>query len=359
MTNLALIGYGYWGKNLFRCFSQTSNSKLEVCCEPESSRHTGIRLKHPTIAHIDTSLKQTLSRPEIDAVVIATPAGMHYEQTKAALEHGKHVFVEKPLATSEKQATELLKLARKKSVKLFVGHTFIYNDAVRWVKNYLQSGELGELYYVYMQRLALGRVRQDVNALWNLAPHDFSILHYWFDELPKTVSASGVSMLQKGIDDISFVSLEFPSGRFAHVHVSWLDPSKTRKAVIVGSKKMLVYDDTSLDRKITVYDKGVDKEHIQDTCSEKAFDNFYQFTLIQRAGDILIPKINFREPLQVEAQHFVDCINQDLLPLTDGSSGVAVVKMLEAADKARLSGRTVEFTDFDLQEGRKLEAVNS
>jgi predicted dehydrogenase len=214
-----------------------------------------------------------------------------------------------------------------------VGHTFLFNDAVRWVKDYIDKGELGEIYYAYFQRLNLGRVRQDVDALWNLAPHDISIALYWFGEKPEQVTSHGVSFLQPGIDDVSFLSMRFPSGRFAHIHVSWLDPSKTRQAVIVGSNKMVLYDDTSPDMRIVVYDKGIDRKRLDAEMGE--FSTFDQFQLVQRAGDIWIPRVGFREPLQLEAQHFVECVREGKRPLTDAQNGLDVVETLARAQAGR------------------------
>ncbi len=343
--NCALIGYGYWGANLLRCFSSLEGCDLIACCEPREEQHREIEKKYPRVRYIDRSLDDLLSRSEIEAVIIASPAKEHYRQAKAAILRGKHVFVEKPLATTVIEAKELVELAQLQNVKLAVGHTFLYNDAVRWVKKFIDDGELGQIYYVYMQRLALGQVRQDVDALWNLAPHDLSIVLYWFGEQPTEVIATGMSYLQQDIDDISFVSLRFPSGKFANIHVSWLDPSKTRKGVLVGSKKMVIYDDTSLDQKITVFDKGVERKSVKDTWGARPFHSYDQFALIQRAGDIVIPKLSFREPLQVEAEHFIHCIVNNENPLTDGNSGVDVVSLLEAASESRKLGRTVTFGD--------------
>lgn len=343
----ALVGHGYWGANLMRCFSQTKGCEVLAVCEPETKRHEEISLRYPHVRYFDTDFATTLRRPDVDAVILATPANAHYEQARDALIAGKHVFVEKPLSNTSQQARELLELAEAKNLKLVVGHTFLYNDAVNWVRDAIERGDMGDIYYVYLQRLALGKVRDDVDALWNLAPHDISIVMHWFQEYPLEVTATGMSFLQPGIDDVSFLTMRFPSGKLAHVHVSWLDPSKTRKGVIVGSKKMVIYDDTSLDQKITVCDKGVDRKSMADTFASRPFRTYEQFSLIQRAGDIVIPKISFREPLQVEAAHFVSCIQSGEQPLTDGKSGLAVVAVLEAASESRRIGKTVRVADLE------------
>jgi predicted dehydrogenase len=328
IIRLAHVGYGYWGRNLLRVFASAKNAKVVACCEVNPEARKKVAAGYPQIELCD-DYAALLQRDDIDAVILATPAEMHYEQTLAALKAGKHVFVEKPLTRTIAEAEEVVGLAKTKNLTLMVGHTFLFNDAVQWVKDYIDSGEMGEIYYSYFQRLNLGRVRQDVNALWNLAPHDISIALYWFGENPDKINAHGVSYLQDGIDDLCFLNLNFPSGRFAHIHVSWLDPFKTRSAVIVGSKKMVVYDDTSPDQRIQVFDKGIDRKQL-DTQLE-GFDTFDQFQLVQRAGDIWIPRIQFREPLMREAQHFVDCLHSGATPISDGTNGLEVVRVLETA----------------------------
>jgi predicted dehydrogenase len=328
---LAQVGYGYWGRNLMRVFSGVDGAEMALACDSSSGAQTALRTAHPGVEVTD-SFETVLSRPDIDAVVLATPADQHYPQVKQVLEAGKHVFVEKPMARRVEEAQELLALAEKAGRTLMVGHTFLFNDAVQWVKDYIDEGELGEVYYAYFQRLNLGRVRQDVDALWNLAPHDISIALHWFGEKPEMVDAKGVSFLQPGIDDVSFLSMRFPSGRFAHVHVSWLDPFKTRRAVIVGSKKMVLYDDTSADMRIVVYDKGIDRKHLDAELGE--FKTFDQFQLVQRAGDIWIPRIRFREPLKLEAEHFVEAVTTGKRPLADAQNGLDVVETLTRAQAA-------------------------
>lgn len=326
----AQIGYGPWGQNLFRALAGIKGVEIALCCEVNKKAKDQFKTQYPGI-EITETLDVVLRRSDIDAVVIATPAGLHFEQAIKCLEAGKHTFVEKPLALSAIQAKELVETAERNNLILMVGHTFLYNDAVRYVKNMIDKGDLGEIYYLYFQRLNLGSVRQDVNALWNLAPHDVSIAQYWLCEKPEKITAHGISYLQKGIDDACFMNLSYPSGRFAHIHVSWLSPFKMRQAVIIGSKKMLFYDDTSPDRKIVIYDKGIDRKDITRDVGPFPFQNFGQFTLIKRAGDILIPRISFREPLKVEMEHFVECIKEGKKPITDGRNGLEVVEILEAA----------------------------
>jgi predicted dehydrogenase len=329
--NLGQAGYGYWGRNLLRAFASVRGAKLTAACDSAPEARAALQAEHPGLAVVDT-FSALLGRPDVDGVVIATPADQHYEQVRRALEAGKHVFVEKPMSRSVAEARELIDLAERHRRVLMVGHTFLFNDAVRWVKDYIDRGELGEVYYAYFQRLNLGRVRQDVDALWNLAPHDISIAQYWFGEKAISAHLQGASFLQPGIDDVSFLSLRYPSGRFAHIHVSWIDPSKTRRAVIVGSAKMVLYDDTSPDQRIVVYDKGIDRKKLDTALG--TYQTFDQFQLVQRAGDVWIPYIKFREPLKLEAEHFVDCATTGKRPLTDGQNGLDVVETLVAAQAA-------------------------
>ena len=242
-------------------------------------------------------------------------------------------MVEKPLAQTSAQCRELIALAEARRLTLMTGHVFLFNAAVRKVKEYIQSGELGEIYYLYTQRLNMGRLQSDVNALWNFAPHDFSILCYWLDAMPEQVIARGYSYIQPGIEDVVFVTLNFPGGVGANVHISWLDPRKVRCMTVVGSRKMVVYDDMSADAKISVYDKGVTRQP-QAPVSLGRYESFGEFQLLLRAGDVLIPKINFVEPLQMECRHFAECIQTQARPLTDGYNGLQVVEILEAAERA-------------------------
>jgi predicted dehydrogenase len=325
---LAQIGHGYWGKNLMRVFSSVPGAQMAVCCDSNPAARSAVQALYPSVK-VSDDFEQVLRDSDIDAVIIATLAGQHYDHVKRALQAGKHVFVEKPLARTVEEARELVALVESSGLTLMVGHTFLFNDAVRWVKDYIDSGKMGRVYYAYFQRLNLGRVRQDVDVMWNLAPHDISIANYWFAEEPSSVRAHGVSFLQPGIADVAFLNIRYPSDRYAHIHVSWLDPSKTRRAVIVGSEKMILYDDTSSEQPITVYDKGIDRKQLATELGD--FSTFDQFQLIHRAGDVWIPRIQFREPLQVQAAHFVECVTQGRRPLSDERNGLQVVETLAAA----------------------------
>lgn len=335
MTVVAQLGCGYWGPNLLRNFSSQAGCEVKWVAEQSAQRRAYVEAGFPRTRTTE-SHEQVLSDPEVQAVVVATPASTHFELVRAALRAGKDVFVEKPLAMSTAEADELVGLAEAGARVLMVGHTFLYNAAVNYVKRFLDSGELGDLYYVYSQRLNLGQVRSDVNAWWNLAPHDVSILLYLMNgELPVSVSAHGVDYLQPGIQDVVFATLQWHNRVTAHVHVSWLDPGKTRKMTFVGSRKMVVYDDVS-DDKIAVFDKGVDR--VPRVGERMDFDQANAYLLQQRAGDVLLPRIAFKEPLQVESGHFLECVRSRATPLTGPTHARDVVAVLEAVDRSLQDG---------------------
>jgi predicted dehydrogenase len=245
------------------------------------------------------------------------------------LDAAKHVFVEKPLATRASEVDELSQYAAQRNLVIMAGHTFIYNPAVRYVKQLIDAGELGEIRYIYSQRLNLGRIRADIDALWNFAPHDISIIQYWLENPePVSVSRQGMAYMQDGIDDVVFLNLEYPGKIIANIHVSWLDPQKVRKMIIVGSRKMVVYDDIA-ENKIAIYDKGIDRRAILGENMD--FDSPQPLQFNYRSGDVLLPQINFTEPLQVEAEHFADCVLNGLIPLTGASHARTVVSILERA----------------------------
>jgi predicted dehydrogenase len=332
---VALIGLGYWGPNLARTLAQINGAELHTLCDMRTERLAQFSQQYSQ-AQPTSDFSTVLNNPAIDAIVLATPAHTHFELARAALQAGKSVMVEKPLAETSAQCRELIALAETNKMTLMVGHVFIYNAAVRKVKEYIQSGELGQIYYIYSQRLNLGQVRQDVNALWNFAPHDLSILCYWLDAKPQQVIARGYSYIQPGIEDVVFLTLDFPENVGAHVHISWLDPRKVRRMTVVGSEKMVVYDDVDADTRIMLYDKGVTKKPNQSTpptanLSLGRYETFGEFQLLMRAGDVLIPKLNFVEPLKLECQHFIECIQSGQRPITDGYDGLRVVEALEAA----------------------------
>jgi predicted dehydrogenase len=328
-TVLAQIGCGYWGPNLLRNFSSLPNCRVKYVVDASPDRRGFVEANFPLTQALDTSAK-LFSDPEVTAVIIATPAGTHFQLAREALLAGKHVFVEKPLATKVSEVDELAKLAIERNLVVMVGHTFIYNSAVRYVKKLLDDGELGEIRYIYSQRLNLGRIRGDIDALWNFAPHDISIIQYWLgDPVPLGIRRLGMDFIQKGVDDVVFLSLVYPQKIIANIHVSWLDPQKVRKMIVVGSRKMVVYDDIA-DAKIAIYDKGIDKKAILGQNMD--FDNPRPDQFSYRSGDIVMPNISFTEPLRSEAEHFVDCIRNGKEPITGTLHARNVVSILEQAD---------------------------
>jgi predicted dehydrogenase len=325
---LAQLGCGYWGPNLLRNFSALPNCLVRYVADDSAERRAFVETNFPRTTPVK-SLKQVLDDPEVNAVVIATPAATHFTLAQQALQAGKHVFVEKPLATKASEVDELARCATARNLVVMTGHTFIYNSAVRFVKKLIDAGELGDIRYIYSQRLNLGRIRSDIDALWNFAPHDVSIIQYWLgDPEPLSVSKQGMAYMQDGIEDVVFLSLAYPGKIIANIHVSWLDPQKVRKMIVVGSRKMVVYDDVA-DDKIAVYDKGIDRKAILGQNMD--FDNPPALQFSYRSGDILLPQVKFVEPLRVEAEHFLDCIRNSRTPLTGLKHARAVVSILERA----------------------------
>jgi predicted dehydrogenase len=328
-TLLAQIGCGYWGPNLLRNFSSLANCAVKYVVDASPDRRAFVEANFPRTKALDNSAI-ALSDSEIAGVIIATPAGMHFQLAKEALLAGKHVFVEKPLATKVSEVDELANLAAERNLVVMVGHTFIYNAAVRYVKRLVDDGELGEIRYIYSQRLNLGRIRGDIDALWNFAPHDISIIQYWLgDPEPIGIRRLGMDFIQKGVDDVVFLSLVYPQKIIANIHVSWLDPQKVRKMIVVGSRKMVVYDDIA-DDKIAIYDKGIDKKAILGQNMD--FDNPRPDQFSYRSGDIVLPNISFTEPLRAEAEHFLDCIRNGKKPITGTPHARNVVSILEQAE---------------------------
>ena len=296
--------------------------------DPSAERRRFVESNFPFSRAIETH-QTVLDDPSIDGVVIATPAASHFPLAKEVLDAGKHVFVEKPLATKVAEVDELSRRATEQNLVVMTGHTFVYNSAVRHVKRLIDSGELGELRYIYSQRLNLGRIRSDIDALWNFAPHDISIIQYWLgDPEPISIGRQGMAYMQEGIDDVVFLNLEYPGKVIANIHVSWLDPQKVRKMIIVGSRKMVVYDDIA-ENKLLIYDKGIDRRAILGENMD--FDNPEGPQFDYRSGDILMPEVKFAEPVRVEAEHFANCIRNSQEPLTGLSHARTVVSILERA----------------------------
>lgn len=334
-----IVGYGYWGPNLARNVATGPTTELAAICDVDAESRKRARVQYPSVPVI-SSWHDVLADEDIQAVVIALPMHMHFQFALEALQAGKHVMVEKPLAESVAQCDALEAAARASGAVLMVGHTFEYNAAVLAVRDYLRRGELGEPYYIAMRRLNLGIVRSDGNAMWSLAPHDISILCAWLERDPIAVNASGVAHLQPGIEDVVFLTVHFDGGVVGHIQSSWLDPGKVREATVVGSQKMLVYDDVSPDAKLRLYDKGIVRKvpEGQSQAALETAEDFAAFQMIARAGDILIPKIDFREPLAVQVQHFGQCIQDGCTPRTDVVNGRRVVAVLEAAQRSLQNG---------------------
>ncbi len=341
MLKVGVIGCGYWGPNLIRNFNGLPDAEVAAIADLDEKRLAHVGLLYPN-ARKTTNHLEIIEDPAIDAVVVATPMTTHYPLGKAVLESGKHLFLEKPMATTVADCRELVDLAARVGKQLMVGHTFIYTPAVRKIKSLMDSGELGDVYYVNIQRVNLGIFQKDANVVWDLAPHDVSMLNYLFGGDPVRVSATGRCYVQRelNVEDVAFLTLEYPEGRLAHIHVSWLDPNKIRNCTFVGSRKMLVYDDVSPSEKIRVYDKGVDVQ--------PHYDNFGEFQLLYRSGDVFMPRLDTVEPLRIEAQHFVDVIAGKVPLMTTGEHGLRVVQVLEQACRSiNEDGRPMDLTYAD------------
>ncbi|HPF71119.1 MAG TPA: Gfo/Idh/MocA family oxidoreductase [Candidatus Krumholzibacteria bacterium] len=341
MLKIGVIGCGYWGPNLIRNFNALPDAEVAAIADLDEKRLGHVGLLYPG-ALKTTDHMRIIEDPSIDAVVVATPMTTHFRLGKQVLEAGKHLFLEKPMATTADDCRALNTLAAKQGRHVMVGHTFIYTPAVRKIKSLMDTGELGDVYYVNIQRVNLGLFQKDANVVWDLAPHDVSMLNFLFDGDPVRVSATGRCYVQQdlGVEDVAFLTLEYPNGRLAHIHVSWLDPNKIRNCTVVGSRKMLVYDDVSPAEKIRVYDKGVDVQ--------PHYESFGEFQLLYRSGDVFIPRLDTVEPLRIEAQHFVDVINGKASLMSTGVHGLRVVQVLEQACRSiKEDGRPLDLVYND------------
>ena len=330
---IAVIGCGYWGPNLVRNFIQSNKVQELICCDLDPKRLERMKNIYPSV-EVFSDHKQLLDKPDLDAVAIATPVKAHYPIAKEFLSRGKHVFIEKPLTHSYETALELVNLAEEKQKILMVGHTFEYTAAVNKVKEIVESGELGKVLYISCIRVNLGLFQPDINVIWDLAPHDISIILYILSAAPVSVNSQGKAHFKYGIEDVATTTLNFKNGVIAFIHNSWLDPNKIRRTTIVGTRRMLVYDDIEPQEKIKIFDKGVEVPPYYDT--------FAEFQFSYRYGDIHSPRIEDYEPLKKECEHFIACIQNNMCPLTDGYSGLRVVSILEAASKSlNLHGKAV------------------
>lgn len=323
MVNFGVIGYGYWGPNVVRNLQSISGAEVVSVCDKSSASR---RRAHKTSPHVyvTADAMEVINSPEIDAVAIITPVWTHFELAKAALENGKHVFVEKPFASNAAQAEQLIELAEQKNLKIMVDHTFLFTGAVKKIKQLLQEGALGKVYYYDSTRVNLGLFQHDVNVVWDLAPHDLSIMDYLIERSPEALVAAGQRHLN-GLEDIAFITLYFPDNIIGHVNVNWLSPVKVRTTLIGGEKKMLVWNDLEADEKVKVYDRGVDI-----TNSE----GLYNLLVNYRSGDMWAPHLEQVEALRLELTYFVECVLNGHNPMNDGAAGLRIVKILEAANRS-------------------------
>ena len=331
-VRVGVVGVGYWGPKLVRVLAELEDAELCLVADLDPTRLARVARQHPTVQ--TTPDFQQLLDSDLEAVVVATPIRTHHRLAKAALLAGKHVLVEKPLAATSAECEELIALAAARGLTLMVGHTFEYNPAIRALREIVASGEIGAVYYADLARLNLGQFQPDINVLWDLAPHDLSILLYVLQQDPLAVSARGSAHITPGVHDVAYLEVRFAGELRAHAHLSWLDPCKVRRVTIVGSKKMVVCNDLLELEKIRIYDKGVDRPY--------ETDHFTDFPLTYRYGAVSIPFVPTQEPLQAQCAHFVDCIQSGARPQSDGLAGLKVVRLLEAADRSLRNDGTAE-----------------
>jgi len=323
------VGCGYWGPNLIRNFHSLSDCEVKWVCDLDSKRLAHMKNLYPSV-ETTKEVEKIVEDKEVDAVVVATPVHLHYDLAKQSLEAGKHAFVEKPMTQTSKQGNELVRIAARKKLTLMVGHTFIYSAPVRRIKEIILDGDIGEVQYIGSRRLNLGLFQKDINVAWDLAPHDISIILYLLGRAPVSVNCQGKAHIHKGIEDVTNMSLNFENGGFATIQSSWLDPNKVREMIIVGSKRMIVYDDNEPLEKIKIYDKRVE--------TPPHYDTFAEFHYSYHYGDMYAPYIKQVEPLKVECQHFLDCIRTGKIPETSGMDGLRVIQILEASSLSLKTG---------------------
>src|SRR6266700_3215273 len=323
MIRIGVIGYGYWGPNIVRNFHTHEKSEVVLVRYKSTKCQQRLHKAHPSIA-FTMDAKDILNSPDIDLVAVVTPVWTHYELAKAALENGKHVFVEKPFTSNTAQSEELIELAAKKNLKIMVNHTFLFTGAVKKIRELVEEGALGKLYYYDSTRVNLGLFQHDINVIWDLAPHDLSIMDYLIKERAEAVVATGQTHLN-GFEDVAFITVYFPNKIIAHINVNCLSPVKVRTTLIGGEKKMLLWNDLEADEKIRVYDKGADIS---------SREGLYNLLVKYRSGDVWVPQVEQVEALHQELAYFVDCISRDITPFNDGTTGLRVVRMLEAANES-------------------------
>jgi predicted dehydrogenase len=333
VIKLAVVGAGHWGPNLINNLYTHKDAWISWVADANPKRLETVADRFPGVQTTEDAMA-AIEADDVDAVLIATPTSTHYEFASKALEAGKHVLVEKPLAATVAQAEQLCELAAKTGKILMVGHIFVYNAASRKAKEYIAEGELGRVYYISMERTNLGPIRVDVNAAWDLAAHDISLASYWLNSDPLTASAVGGAWINRGVEDAVFSTLRYPGDVLVHLHASWLNPKKSRGITVVGERRMLTFDDINMSEPIRVYDKKV-----RDERTDMPFvDTFASFRMSVRDGDIVIPKVQMGEPLKAEINHFLECIENNSRPLSAGAEGLAVVKTLEAINRSLAEG---------------------
>lgn len=332
MLRMGVVGYGYWGPNIVRNLRSIEGCQVAGVCDQSPAAVRRIKQAHPDL-NVTTNCSELLESKEIDAVAVVTPVCTHFDLAKAALQNGKHVFVEKPFTATVRQAEELVELAERRNLKIMVDHTFLFTGAVRKIRELIDEGVLGDLYYYDSTRVNLGLFQHDVSVIWDLAPHDLSIMSFLIPEEPEAVVATGQSHLN-GLVDVAFLTVYFPGNTIAHINVNWLSPVKVRTTLLGGEKKMLVWNDLEADEKLKIYDKGAQISNGQ---------GLYDLMVSYRSGDMWAPKVEQTEALKLELGHFVDCVLKDTTPLNDGIAGLRVVKLLEAADRSlKERGRAVQ-----------------
>src|SRR5213080_4251465 len=332
MIRVGVIGYGYWGPNVVRNLRSLDGCQVGGVCDQSPAALKRVNQTYPDLA-VTTQTAELLTSAEIDAIAVVTPVCTHFELAKAALENGKHVFVEKPFTSTSQQAEELVDLAARKNLTIMVDHTFLFTGAVRKIRELIDDGVLGDLYYYDSTRVNLGLFQHDVSVIWDLAPHDLSIIDFLIQSKPEAVLATGQAHLN-GLVDVAFITIYFPNNTIAHLNVNWLSPVKVRTTLIGGEKRMLVWNDLEADEKLKVYDKGVQMTNRQ---------GVYDLLVSYRSGDMWAPRVEQSEALKVELDYFLECVAKGRTPLNDGAAGLRVVKMLEAADQSlKASGRAIE-----------------
>lgn len=347
---VGVVGCGYWGPNLIRNFRSLPDCELKLVSDLSQPRLNHMKSLYPEV-ETTTQFDDMLKPGGVDAVVIATSVRLHHKMAKAALEAGKHTFIEKPMASSSAECEELNDIAKKNGLTLMVGHTFLYSSPVRKMKEIIKAGDLGDIRYISARRLNLGLFQKDINVAWDLAPHDISIVLYLMEEYPRYVNCTGNAHITPGIEDVTSMCLSFKHGRYATIQNSWLDPRKVREMTIVGSKRMVVYDDVATIEKIKIYDTRVERP--------PHYDTFGEFQYAYHYGDMYVPYIKQEEPLKVETQHFLDCIQNGRLPISNGYQGLELVRILEASSESiKCNGGAVELAPSPDRNGSSAHAVN-